>query len=100
MHKSGALGRRGLRSGGLSASISRRGCCLRRPIDDVGNDRAYRDGIPLGNHERIDHPALEDLYLDGRFLRFDHGHNVAAVYLVSRLDQPLRDGSGFHVGAQ
>jgi hypothetical protein len=83
------LGGRGLRSGGLSASTSRDGCGLRRPIGDVGNDRAYRDGIPLIDQELIDHPALEDLYLDGRFLRLDRSHNVAAVYLVSRLDQPL-----------
>jgi hypothetical protein len=74
------LGRRLGNSGG------RRRCLIAVEDREHGADRDLR---ALWHDEAVDRPALEDLDVDRALLRLDDGDDVAALDLISRLDQPL-----------
>ena len=58
---------------------------------DLGADR----------HDQLgDDPRLEALDLDGALLGFDDSDDIAALDPVARLDQPLDERAGLHVGAE
>jgi hypothetical protein len=48
----------------------------------------------------LDSAGLEDFDLDGAFLRFHYGNDIASLHLLPAFDQPFHQRSGFHIRAE
>ena len=70
----------------------------------VGGDQRHggadRNLFAFLHHEALQDAVLEHLDLDRAFLGLDHGDDIAALDRVARLDQPLEERAGLHVGAE
>ena len=65
-----------------------------------GQRRADRDLLALRYEDPVDHAVFEDLHVDVGLVGVDDGDDVAPMHAVTRLDQPLRDRAGVHVGTE